>query len=400
MLLRRFGLILENLDGFDNPGVLRSVPHTLGMSQSIAPDRGDGDTRTPFPLAAMTGWSGDGAPIDGSLKNFALGAVVQHFPRTLNRRECTTSDYSPKRCDFRVPTSAELDALEAFQLFLGRQSEVNIEKDSTNPGEIVFRDPFVEAGKVLFSDAPAADGGRQTCNFCHNNAGANDPAGNGRLFATGTNKHPKAPPCLRPRAAPADGGFGTEPVTIESGRDICGTRGSFDLVFRGNDAFNSPSLIEAADTPPFFHNNIAETIEDAVAFYNSDVFGESPSGRGRPFALDTTQVQQVAAMLRVLNAIDNIDNSNRYDEIATRQAKVRGGLALQVARVAASETEDAIQVLTEGPVRLYEGTPVVQHLHRALRLEERAIAERNPGLLARAVRLKNRARSLMIVTNQ
>jgi hypothetical protein len=30
-LMRSRGLILENLDGFENPGVMRGVPHTLGL---------------------------------------------------------------------------------------------------------------------------------------------------------------------------------------------------------------------------------------------------------------------------------------------------------------------------------------------------------------------------------
>ena len=40
-LLRRFGLFTENLDGFDQPGVLRSAPHTLGMQVSTSADKGD-----------------------------------------------------------------------------------------------------------------------------------------------------------------------------------------------------------------------------------------------------------------------------------------------------------------------------------------------------------------------
>jgi hypothetical protein len=38
-LLQRFGLVLENVDGLDQPGVLRGVPHTLGLSQSIKSDQ-------------------------------------------------------------------------------------------------------------------------------------------------------------------------------------------------------------------------------------------------------------------------------------------------------------------------------------------------------------------------
>ena len=36
-LMRERALIVENVDGFDRPGVLRSVPHTLAMSESLSP---------------------------------------------------------------------------------------------------------------------------------------------------------------------------------------------------------------------------------------------------------------------------------------------------------------------------------------------------------------------------
>lgn len=66
------------------------------------------------PQGPRTGWSGDGAPESGSLRSFAVGAVIQHFTNTLNR---------VPGVDFRLPTDEELDALEAFQFSLGRQSD-------------------------------------------------------------------------------------------------------------------------------------------------------------------------------------------------------------------------------------------------------------------------------------
>jgi hypothetical protein len=48
---------------------------------------------------------------------FALGAVVQHFTKTLNR---------VPGVDFRVPSDLEVDALLAFQLALGWQAHVNL----------------------------------------------------------------------------------------------------------------------------------------------------------------------------------------------------------------------------------------------------------------------------------
>jgi hypothetical protein len=59
-LMREIALILENQDGFDdleNNFNMRGVPHTLAMRSSID-----------SPVGPRTGWSGDGAPGDGSLK--------------------------------------------------------------------------------------------------------------------------------------------------------------------------------------------------------------------------------------------------------------------------------------------------------------------------------------------
>jgi hypothetical protein len=75
----------------------------------------------------------------------------------------------------------------------------------------------------------------------------------------------------------------------------------------GNGRFNTPSLVESADTPPFFHNNLVTTIEQAVEFYGTPAFNTSPSGRVIfGIDLDQVQVNQVAAFLRVINALENI----------------------------------------------------------------------------------------------
>ena len=109
VLMREFALILENQDGFDdlaNNFNMRGVPHTLAQRTSIDSAQGP-----------RTGWSGDGAPGDGSLRSFATGAVIQHFPKTLAR---------VPGIDFRLPNDEELDALEAFQLSLGRQDDLEL----------------------------------------------------------------------------------------------------------------------------------------------------------------------------------------------------------------------------------------------------------------------------------
>jgi cytochrome c peroxidase len=285
--------------------------------------------------------------------------------------------------------------MEAFQLFLGRHEEINIEPGSTALNEIVFRDPFVEDGKALFDSAPSRQGTRR-CAGCHSNAGANNADGTGRLFATGANFHPNMPACRVPGEVPGDGGFDHEPVETVSGREFCGTRRDFDITYRGTLAMNTPSLIEAADTGPFFHNNIVNTIEEAVEFYTTDVFNESPAGGGNAFVLNETEINQIAAMLRVLNALHNMQNGNRLDRIAQRQASVRPRIALLAVQIAISETRDAIQVLRSAPVEIYPGRDILNLLRRAHNLEQRAVDERNPSLLDTAVQLKNQARNQMI----
>ena len=83
-LMRSDGLILENVDGLESVNtkfVMRGVPHTLGLQVSLERDT----ALVPAAPAEMTGWSGDGAPGTGSLRDFAIGAVTQHFTKSLNR---------------------------------------------------------------------------------------------------------------------------------------------------------------------------------------------------------------------------------------------------------------------------------------------------------------------------
>ena len=295
--LRGRALILENVDGFKDddgleiPGVLRSVPHTLGLSQSTNPQTG-------VPAGAL-GWSGDGAPIDGALRNFAAGAVVQHMTKSMNRTEGT---------DFRLPTASELDALEAFQLSLGRSTTPIVTPPPLpgappSPRALVFVDGDVTAGQIVFHGQQKV--GARSCAACHNGGGALNAAGQNSQRATGAERSPRAPTCTFPDA-PGDGGFGRTPVITADRSTFCTNGATGPVVFRGDQSMSVPSTIEAADTPPFFHNNSADTLEEVVDFYRSAEFARSGSGGNNAFDMDDTQRNQVAAFMRALNVLENI----------------------------------------------------------------------------------------------
>lgn len=350
-MLRQFGLICENLDGFDKPCVFRGVPHTLGLRRSIQ------KASPTFPLVNATGWSGDGAPGNGAFVNFAMGAIVQH----------ETGD--PARVpgvDFTVPSRQKLRQMEAFQLSLGRQSDVTIDGDDGRPA-LVFRDPTVEAGKRLFvNGVPGRAGNNRSCNGCHNDAGALTQDGFNRQFATGVARLPTSPACRG--NAPGDGGFGQTPVF---NAPICVP--AISAAFRGDQTFNTPSIIEAADTGPWFHNNAIDgQIEDAIRFYTSDVFNASPVGGGNAFVLNQTQVNQIGALLRALNARENVRNAI---VVATRALNEPKKLSDPSLREARSETLDAIRVIREAPVPLYGNTNIVERVSTAGNLLLRAIGE-------------------------
>jgi mono/diheme cytochrome c family protein len=350
-LMREFSLILENLDGFDdldNRFVMRGVPHVLAMRTSVA-----------SPQGPRTGWSGDGAPGDGSLRSFAVGAVIQHFTKTLNR---------VPGVDFRLPTDDELDALEAFQLSLGRQEELKL--------PLPLKGTIAKRGQALFLDNKVGK-----CNFCHNNAGANADFGGGSLgnqnFDTGVENLPDQPARLTNEKVPRDDGFRSP----------------------GDGTFNTPPLVEAADTPPFFHNNAVATIEAAVAFYDGDSFNNSPAGKvlagatGSGIKLDGTQTQAIASFLRVLNALENIRSALVALERAASTRLAPADRATELTQ-ALSDTRDAIRVLSEAGLH----PAAVAHLREAEKLEHKAqrTGFARASLLQTAIEAQKKARAELI----
>ncbi|HEX8109992.1 MAG TPA: hypothetical protein VF516_19820 [Kofleriaceae bacterium] len=318
-VMRKFGLILENVDGF-NPDprinfVMRSVPHTLSMSTSIT-----NPTGTPNPPANRTGWSGDGAPGNGALRDFQTGAITQHYTKSLSRTVGT---------DFRLATSGELDRIDKFMRQTGRLNELNL-------NAVVLTDAGAEAGRGLFLT--------KGCNGCHGNAGANASFGGGgnRNFNTGVETARNA----ELAGFPHDGGFGTAPAN-----------GAF-----GDGTFNVPPLIEAADTGPFFHTAVtitgtenhdtvfAQTIEEAVAFYDTAEFNASPAGLAVPIELAGDEIDNLGCFLRVLNAGFNAAQAAKRFDAAVAVTNTFGDGArsteTQLIRLACVDLQDAFNELS------------------------------------------------------
>ena len=224
------------------------------------------------------GWAGDGSPgtpkvldgddvcqmhhgafdmdADGSIRAFASGAIAQHFTRSLNRIPGV---------DFRRATADELDALEAFQRWLGRRpltEEENAAQGTENATEfnilqLDFKDPRVALGRDHFASNDGA-----TCNSCHANAGALGGGGGGNNNA------------ITSVALAADD-IGVPIV----GFPIPDDEGTTASAFAGGDtgtlagAFNTQSLTGVALKKAWFHNHkVVGNFEEAIAHYGSDDF--------------------------------------------------------------------------------------------------------------------------------
>ncbi|MDZ4105387.1 MAG: Ig-like domain-containing protein, partial [Nitrosomonas sp.] len=340
-MMRRFGLILINIDGFDKPGVLRSAPHLLGLSQTTALGVSELVEDELKPVHE-TGWSADGAPGDGSLRCFPVGSVIQHFTKSMDR---VNGD------DFRLPTEHELDALLVYMLAQGRQSTPMV-------SSLTFLDPAAERGKTLFfGNIPVRNPnntGTNNCSQCHEQAGANNrPNFVARNRVINANLSPNAPICraiaLNPSLdIPADGGFGM----IEYDDTIACSTGDVEVrlyseqVQNPRGFFNTPSLHESADTGPYFHNNSAETLEDAIRFYSSDTFNDS--GNDIAFVFGPTDVDDISAFLRAINAIENARSAIDYIDKAL--ASSGGKIDSKPLKLALADSNDGIKVLTTGPL--------------------------------------------------
>lgn len=409
-LLRQFGLFVSHVDGFNRPGVMRSVPSLLALSTSLTvetrPMGGEFFEDTDFldknnQEAHAVGWSQDGAVGHGSLREFAKGAVQEHFPKSLGRAE---------GIDFRMPTEDELDALEAYMLSLGRTDDPSL-------SELKFRSPWIEKGKELFNQKqnPVDKNGNPlfgrsaNCSGCHMNAGASSSTTLANPTRdTGVERMRDTLARLSDADIPYDGGFG-QVLQEDCGPDYnahCYSDGSNDprgirpFSHQRLNRFNTPSLIEAADTAPFFHNHSIATLEEAVGYYNTNAFNESPgaftsSGKNRQTHIDSSQVEAVALFLRYINVLENIRSANQLAENAFTADSLQ---AKELVRLAIADTEDAIQVIEEGG--FIPHPEVLAVLKKALESDTLALSSRfswqRTSDLKKSIQLCNQAKSEII----
>ncbi len=406
-LMRKFALILENLDGFEKPGLMRATPHTFALNTSLTPGPDVEDAGRTDAI----GWSGDGAPLPGGLRNFATGAVVQHFTRCLPRPD----PLDPGDC-FRLPTDEELDALEAFQRSLGRQADPNLETLTLKGfapalGQQIFLCDGEVIGGTSCSDVDVlADESLEVaagkCLLCHANAGATmavhlfvpaDLKGKNANLDTGVAREITIAKLYDP-AIPCDGGFGIEGVGNCEGGELG----------EGSGAFNVPPLVEAADTLGLFHNNLAQTLRNGMAFYNGGAFNNSSGASvvgingfgpgGGAIGLSSPDIDAVSQFLEVLNSLENIRNALGIEKRALDAAKEYQEKSLKtLIEVAHADTEDAYQVLDFVPEHISAKEALKEaasYLEMAAGIDEKDLQKE---LIAKAMEKQRFARDSMCV---
>jgi hypothetical protein len=242
---------------------------------------------------------------------------------------------------------------------LGRLNELDL-------NQVSLLDAEADEGRRAFMD-PA----RGRCNVCHANAGANFiDTGKNRNFDNGIRfgSNSNFITLGSVNGAPLfDGGFGGVDLPQPDFDSLVdGVNDAF-----GNGTFSPPPLIEAADTPPFFHNafhfvsRLPDDIDEAVNFYRlpNDAFGQSPGGQfleqrfGTKLVLDGVDAANIARFLRVLNAAFNADIAKqRLDAAKTlvgTYGDARADIQKRLMELAVVEIDDALEVLLRTGDEIY-----------------------------------------------
>jgi cytochrome c peroxidase len=249
-------LMLENPDGYGSPPVFRTTPHLLNVG-----------------LTAPYGLGGD-VPL---LRDFSEIAIVQHATKTMAR---------VAGVDFRVPTSGELDALEAYMNSLSFPTDGNLSLDRMidHAIELGADAAEIQRGRDLFF-GPLAQ-----CFRCHSGPTLADADGS---LGTGTGNLNFNTGVVNKIANQDDGCIGgpgdpTDPLPEEDG---------------GNREFNTISLLGVGITGPFFHDGSSKTLRRAVDHYRTFTFINSPAGQlmPTPTAFTNLNASDITAFLEAIS---------------------------------------------------------------------------------------------------
>ncbi|MCK4744137.1 MAG: hypothetical protein KAT25_09975 [Sulfuriflexus sp.] len=470
-LMRKVGLIFENTNGFRDAngdfttrGTMRSPNHVLSIRTTLAPPPAVEFDDGTLPVDAndlvfeqRTGWSGDGTPtgfnaeffssngrdLTGSLRDFTIGAIIQHFTRTLERSGSSVDGSGdPREPDFRFATEEELDAMEAFMLSIGTQEE------NAPLNSYVLNDAVADRGRLnymgfnVFDTTPNDGRPVLSCNSCHLDGGSNtDPTfpfapavtpnhdqididlnggsilSHNRSFApqverladqpgdiiAQTDSDPSvAGNCFSDGLAavpllPGDA-VGTPSAGCDANPFDNGTHAGFgdNLVAdrAADNRFNAPVVFEAADNAPFFHGHQVNTIEGAVAFYATNRHLRNGEFLPAIVPLNGSQVANVARFIRVMGADFNASSAITLAEKALGLRK-RKNRRIN-AKLALAEVDDAIELLDTVDLHITDAVPLFK---KARKLFKRAAKSGGRGHFSKAVVALQDAQSAMVTRN-
>ncbi len=211
-------LFVENINGTNQTSFLRASPTVMNVK-----------------FTAPFGLSGDIA----DLQTFSTGAIAQHAPRSLNRVAGT---------DFRNATTAELDAIAAFQNSLTLPANENF--DEANRFERFLTTAAQRRGRDLFL------GPQAKCSVCHGGKTLSQSDGTrGTILGANQSFNNGVQNLPENAGLPREQALG-QPANSR--------------------AFSTPALMGIGKTAPFFHEASAANLGASVAFYDNPNFNNSP----------------------------------------------------------------------------------------------------------------------------
>ena len=470
-LMRKLGLIFENLNGFreldgsfTTRGAMRAPNHVLSVRTTLAPPPAvefDDGTLPVDPsdlvFAERTGWGGDGTPtgfrqdffesngrdLTGSLRDFTIGAIVQHFTLTLERSGASVDEFgNPRQPDFRFATEDELDAMEAFMLSIGRQEENDDLNTLRLTDEVADRGRLNYMGFNVFDTTPGDGRPVLSCNSCHLNGGSNtdptfpfapgvtpnhdigdiaanggsiashnrsfgpqverladqagdvivqvvdDPSVAGNCFNDGLAEVP-----LLPGDGPGTPSAGCDANPFDNGFAFGFDDGLANLRVADN-RFNAPVVFEAADNPPFFHGHQINTVEGAVAFYATNRHLRNGEFLPAIVPLNGSQVANVARFVRVMGADFNASAAITLAEKALRLRR-KSNRNIN-AELALAEVEDAIELLDPVDLHISDAVPLFKEARELLDDAKKRGGKKD---LRKAIRVLKDAQAAMVTRN-